>query len=278
MAVSARIPRGPGARLTSMVGTVTRVRALPLMSMASVVLAVGLWWLASAALVRDATVLPSPGAVAERAVHLISLGNDRTGLWHNVVASQVRVLIGWGLGVAVGIPVGAVLGGNRVMRALVDPILESGRAVPPLAFAPLLVVWLGIGETSKILLLFLTAFPIVAISTASAIAGVDESLKRSALTLGASRIYMYRRVIVPAAMPEIITSMRIAGGLTWSSLVAAEIIAATSGLGWMILQASNYLDTSTIFVGILAIGLLAFTLDRCLRILQGWVVPWKGRA
>jgi taurine transport system permease protein len=278
MAVSARIARSTSAGLTSMVPGVRRVRAAPLMSLASVLLALGLWWLASALVVRDATVLPSPAAVAERAAHLISLGNDRAGLWHNVVASQVRVFIGWGLGVALGIPVGAVMGGNRVIRALVDPILESGRAVPPLAFAPLLVVWLGIGQTSKIVLLFLTAFPIIAISTASAIAGVDESLKRSALTLGASRIYMYRRVIVPAAMPEIITSMRIAGGLTWSSLVAAEIIAATSGLGWMILQASNYLDTSTIFVGILVIGLLAFLLDRCLRIAQAFVVPWKGRA
>jgi taurine transport system permease protein len=138
-------------------------------------------------------------------------------------------------------------------------------------------VWFGIGETSKLILIWAATFPVMVISTVAGIRGVDVSWRRTAVTLGASPLQLVTRVILPAAIPEIVTGARIASGLAWGTLVAAEIIAASSGLGYMILQASQFLETSTIFVGIITIGFLAFVLDRLLRAVERRLAPWKGR-
>ena len=148
---------------------------------------------------------------------------------------------------------------------------------PPLAFAPLLIVWFGIGELPKDLILYFASFPVVAIATSAAILGIDRTWIMAAQTLGASRTYIVTRVIVPAALPGILTGVRLASGLAWGTLIAAEIIASTQGLGWMIIQAGRYLDVQAIFVGIIAIGFLAFTMDRVLRMFESHLVPWRGR-
>jgi taurine transport system permease protein len=174
-----------------------------------------------------------------------------------------------------GVVVGVAMAGNRYLSAALDPILEFCRPIPPLAFAPLLIVWLGIGESSKISILFYSTLPVMVIGTVSAISKVKISWKRAAQTLGATSFYITRRVIIPAALPEIITAMRISSGLAWGSLVAAEIIASSSGLGWMILQASRVLQTEVVLVGIMAIGCLAFITDQILRFLDMKFAPWK---
>jgi taurine transport system permease protein len=166
---------------------------------------------------------------------------------------------------------------NEYIRALIDPLIELARPIPPLAYVPLLVVWFGIGETSKLILIWAATFPVMVISTIAGIRGVDRSWRRTAVTLGASPVQLVTKVILPAAIPEIMTGARIASGLAWGTLVAAEIVAANSGLGYMILQASQFLQTGTIFVGIITIGLLAFALDRSLRALERRLAPWKGR-
>jgi taurine transport system permease protein len=236
----------------------------------------GIWWV-FAVLVDNSLLLPSPAATFQTFLDLAWGDRGQLSLWPNALISLQRVVVGWGLGVLAGVLVGIVMAMNRHIRALVDPVIELGRPIPPLAYAPLLVIWFGIGETSKTLLIFLTAFPVMVIATVAAIKGVDQSWKRAALSLGASYPYLTRRVILPASLPEILTAMRLASGLCWGSLVAAEIIAASSGLGWMILQASRFLDTETVFVGIIAIGTLAFLMDRVLRGIERVFVPWKGR-
>jgi ABC-type nitrate/sulfonate/bicarbonate transport system permease component len=228
--------------------------------------------------VREEIILPTPAAVIRRFGELMFSESGQMSLWPNLTASLLRVLAGWAIGLVGGVALGVLMASSAVIRAAVDPLLEAGRAIPPLALAPLLLVWFGIGETSKVLLLTFAAFPVFAVSTTAAITGVDESLRRAALTLGAGRIHMVRRVVLPSVLPELFTAMRLASAFAWTTLVAAELVAATNGLGWMILQAGRYLDTPTIFVGIVTIGVVAFLMDRVLRILERRFVPWKGKA
>jgi taurine transport system permease protein len=243
----------------------------------SVALLIGLWWLAAVAIINDSTILPTPDAVARQFWTLATSGSGAQSLWVNLKASLIRVALGWGIGVGSGIVIGVLMASNEYIRALVDPLIELARPIPPLAYVPLLVVWFGIGETSKLILIWAATFPVMVISTVAGIRGVDTSWQRTAVTLGASRVQLVTKVILPAAIPEIVTGARIASGLAWGTLVAAEIVAANSGLGYMILQASQFLQTSTIFVGIITIGLLAFALDRSLRVVERRLAPWKGR-
>jgi taurine transport system permease protein len=234
---------------------------------------VALWWLIAGVGIGDTVLLPTPPDVAKRLITLV----QGSFLWESILISTERVLIGWGAAVIAGVIVGALMVANGWVRAVVDPLVEFGRPIPPLAFAPLLVVWFGIGEMSKDVVIFIGAFPVIVIATASAFAGVSLQWRRAALTLGASQMYMTRKVILPGALPEILTALRIASGLSWGSLVAAEMIASSNGLGFMILQASRFVDTSTVVVGIVVIGTLAFTMDRVLRAIERRLVSWKGR-
>lgn len=247
-------------------------------SVLSVVLFVIMWDLIARFIVNETVILPTPGAVVERFADLAFAREGELSLWPNLSASLLRVLSGWGIGLVVGVVLGVVMASSAVVRAALDPLLEAGRAIPPLALVPLLLVWFGIGETSKILLLAFAAVPVFAISTTAAITGVDKSLRRAALTLGAGRMYMIKHVILPGVLPEIFTAMRLASAFVWTTLVAAELVAATDGLGFMILQAGRYLDTPTIFVGIVTIGVVAFLMDTVLRALERYLVPWKGKA
>lgn len=249
-----------------------------LVSVASVAVFLVLWELTARFIIDEPIILPTLGAVASRFGDLMFPEAGAASLWPNLSVSLLRVLAGWGIGLVGGVLLGVLMASSAVARAAVDPLLEAGRAIPPLALAPLLLVWFGIGETSKVLLLTFAAFPVFAVSTTSAILGVDDSLRRAALTLGAGRLFMVRHVVLPGVLPEIFTAMRLASAFAWTTLVAAELIAATNGLGYMILQAGRYLDTPTIFVGIVTIGVVAFLMDRVLRAMERRLAPWKGKA
>jgi taurine transport system permease protein len=233
------------------------------------------WWVA--AVVEHSTfLLPSPVQVSHRFVQLIS-GSGQLALPRNMLASFVRVFVGWGSGAVTGVVAGAGMASSRWVRGALDPLIELVRPMPALALIPLLIIWLGLGEWPKYVILWFVTFPVVAIATSSAIVGVDHTWARAAETLGANRVYVLRRVILPGAMPGILTGLRLASGLTWGTLIAAEIIASTSGLGYMILQAQQYLDTAAVFVGIIVIGALALTMDRVLRLVEHFLVPWQGK-
>jgi ABC-type nitrate/sulfonate/bicarbonate transport system permease component len=220
--------------------------------------------------------MPTPPDVLGRFITLATT-DSQLALARNVEASATRVLVGWGSGVVLGVAVGAAMASNRWIRGALDPVIELVRPIPPLAFAPLLIVWFGIGELPKDLILFFSSFPILAIATVSAIHSIDRTWKEVAQTLGASDLYILRRVVIMGALPGIFTGMRLASGITWGTLIAAEIIASTQGLGWMIIQAGRYLDTAAVFVGIVVIGTLAFAMDRLIRTLEQIFVPWRGR-
>jgi ABC-type nitrate/sulfonate/bicarbonate transport system permease component len=187
-------------------------------------------------------------------------------LVQDALISTARILAGFLLGTAVGLVLGAAMAGVRVIRELADPIVGVMRPLPPIAFIPLLVVWFGIGETSKVALIFFGVLPVVTIATLSALDAVPEELLHASRSLGASPLYTMLHVRLRAAVPGVITGMRIAMGGAWTSIVAAEMIAATGGVGFLILQAGNYLQTPLIFSGIAVIAVLGFVFDGLLRL------------
>ena len=247
------------------------------LSTLSVVLAMGAWWLLSYSGLIAPLYLPGPIAVLRRFVALARDGYMDATLWEHFQASVLRVLVALFLALITAVPLGIALGMSRITRALIDPLIEFCRPVPPLAYLPLIVIWFGIGELSKVLLIYLAIFAPVVVATASGVASVDPIRLRVAQSLGAGRLQTVRFVILPNALPSILTGIRIALGAGWSTLVAAELIAATRGLGFMIQSASQFLATDVVIAGILVIAGVASAFELGLRYLQRRLSPWQGR-
>lgn len=235
------------------------------------------WWLVTAFEWVEPLFLPPPSAVLEKAWLLMTKGYMDSTLWQHLEASLQRIGLALFFAVLTAIPVGIAIGHNRIARGIFDPLIEFYRPVPPLAYLPLIVIWCGIGEFSKVLLIYLAIFAPVAIATATGVRTVDKTKLRAAQSLGASRWQLIRHVILPSALPDILTGVRIGLGVGWSTLVAAELIAATSGLGFMVQSAAQFLVTDVVVLGILVIALIAFALEMGLRALQRKLVPWHGQ-
>jgi NitT/TauT family transport system permease protein/taurine transport system permease protein len=186
-------------------------------------------------------------------------------LWYDALTSLRRVVIGFAAGSAIGVTLGAAMSSSRVVRHAIDPVIEVLRPLPPLAFIPLFIIWLGIGEMPKEVLILIGVAPVMAVTTVAALDEVPEDLRLCARTLGATPRYTMLRVQIRAALPGILTGMRISMAGAWTSIVAAELIAATSGLGYLIMQAGDYLNTALVFSGIIAIAILGLGLDALLR-------------
>jgi taurine transport system permease protein len=169
------------------------------------------------------------------------------------------------------------MGLNKVIKGWMDPLIEFYRPVPPLAYVPLVIIWMGIGDSGKVLLLFLATFSIIVISARAGVASVAIEKIHAAYSLGASRWQILRHVILINALPEIFTGMRVAMGVCWGTLVAAEMVAATSGVGWMVLNASRYLNTDIVLMGVILMGVVGFTIDMCMRSLEKKLIPWKSK-
>ncbi len=169
------------------------------------------------------------------------------------------------------------MGVNRVMRGLFDPIIEFYRPLPPLAYLPLIIIWLGIGEFPKVFLIFLAIFAPMAIAARAGVRSVSIEQIHAAYAMGASRRQVISHVILKAALPEIFTGMRIGIGVGWTTLVAAEMVAAHRGLGFMVLNAAEFLASDTVIMGIIVIGIFAFAFDLLIRHLEKALIPWKGK-
>ncbi|MGH6991141.1 MAG: ABC transporter permease [Stellaceae bacterium] len=235
---------------------------------------IAIWWLA-AFIIADNVILPSPVATGRVLWHFLNRPYPARGdtLLGDTAISLVRILIGFGWGALVGTILGAMMAAIRPLRLVVDPLIELARPLPPLAFIPLLIVWFGIGEAPKIVLIGLGVIPIMVVSVVAALDAVPEEYVEAARSLGASPRYALLHVRVRAALPGVITGLRLAMGISWTSIVAVEMIAATSGLGYVILEASNYLVTTLIFSGIVLIAVVALILDGLLRVVRRIVAP-----
>ena len=221
--------------------------------------------------------VPTPRSVWNAFVEVSLEGYRGHTLADHIKISLIRVLAGFSLACVTAIPLGLAMGANRIVRAVLDPLIEFYRPLPPLAYYTILVIWMGIENESKIALLYLAAFPPLSISAMAGVRGVSPERIQGAMSLGANRWQVFRHVIFPSCLPEIFTGMRVSIGFTYTTLVAAEIVAATSGVGWMVLDASKFLRSDVIFMGIIVMGITGIALDRIIRWAEAKVVPWKGK-
>jgi taurine transport system permease protein len=222
--------------------------------------------------------VPTPARTWHAFTDLLAQGYRGHSLAEHLGASLARVLIAFLGSVLIGVPLGLGIGASRRVAAMVSPLIEFYRPLPPLAYYTLLVIWLGIGDASKIALLLLAALPPVVIATASAVRGVRDDYVHAARSLGATRAQVFRHVILPASLPEIFTGLRVSIGFTYTTLVAAEMVAGVNGVGWMVLDASKFLQSDVIFVGIILMGVTGLALDAAMRLIERWAVPWRGKA
>ncbi len=222
--------------------------------------------------------LPAPEAVWSRFIEIAQDGFRNASLGEHLGFSLFRVIVGFLLGALVGIPLGYVMGLSDWFRGWFDPIVEFMRPVPPLALIPLVIIWAGIGESGKIILLFLAALWIMAIAARSGVSGVRITKVHAAYSLGASKWQIMRHVIIPNSLPEIFTGARVAMGVCWGTVVAAELVAAETGAGMMIMTASRFQNTDIVIMGIVMIGVIGFMIDMGMRRVERWLVPWKGKA
>ncbi|MEV0334579.1 ABC transporter permease [Nocardia sp. NPDC050717] len=261
--------------------------------MASVV-AVGLvlagWTVISAVGVVDPLYLPSPGAVWDAFVrantrHRIADGVDRFVigeqgyyLWEHLLASLQRIAVGVGAAILLGPLVGFVMGMVAPVRWVAEPVLNFLRALPPLGYIGLLIVWFGIGDTSKIWLLFLAAFPPIAIATLDGVLGVKQDYLHAARSLGARRAQVVSLVVLPATLPNVLSGIRIATAFAWTTVVAAELNNGIPGIGGLAYIAGTQLNTPLTIACIIVIGVAALLLDAVIAFIGARVVPWKGKA
>ncbi|MGB8313548.1 MAG: ABC transporter permease subunit [Aestuariivirga sp.] len=249
-----------------------------LISAVSAFCLIGLWSLVTWMGWIKPLFLPSPLAIFNKFIQVSTEGFADKSLLEHTWISMLRVFGALILACATAIPIGLAMGMSRVMRGVFDPPIEFYRPVPPLAYLPLMIVWFGIGEMAKVLLIFLSIFAPVAIGTRSGVRSAAIEQVHAAYSLGATPWQVLTQVILPAALPEIITAMRIGMGVGWTTLVAAEMVAATSGIGFMVLSASQFLQTSTVIMGIIIIAAIAYAFDLLMRFAERRLVPWKGFA
>jgi len=238
---------------------------------------IGLWFMVTGLGWVKPLFLPSPFDVWDKFVTALTDGVSNSTLAEHTMASLGRVLGGFLLAILTAIPIGIFMGVNRVARGIFDPIIEFYRPLPPLAYLPLIIIWLGIGEFPKIFLIYLAIFAPMAIAARAGVRSVSIEQIHAAYAMGATRGQVVRHVILKAALPDIFTGMRIGIGVGWTTLVAAEMVAAHRGLGFMVLNAAQFLASDTVIMGIIVIGAFAFAFDLLVRYLERISIPWKGK-
>jgi taurine transport system permease protein len=221
--------------------------------------------------------LPSPQAVFEKFIFVATQGFANSTLLEHTLISLGRVFGAFALACLTAIPIGIMMGVSRFARGMFDPPIEFYRPLPPLAYLPLIIIWFGIGEFSKVLLIYLAIFAPLAIAARSGVRSVSMEQIHAAYSMGASRKQIVFHVILKSALPEIFTGMRIGIGVGWTTLVASEMVAATRGLGFMVLNAAEFLASDVVIMGIIVIGFFAFCFDLLMRYAERLMVPWKGK-
>ncbi|MBA8844227.1 taurine transport system permease protein [Ochrobactrum intermedium] len=246
-------------------------------SLVTALILLGLWFLVTGMGWVKPLFLPSPFAVYGKFMVAMTDGVANSTLAEHTLASLGRVLGAFAIACVTAIPIGIMMGMSSFVRGVLDPIIEFYRPLPPLAYLPLIIIWLGIGEFPKVFLIFLAIFAPMAIAARAGVRSVSTEQIHAAYAMGASRTQVITQVIMKAAMPEIFTGMRIGIGVGWTTLVAAEMVAAHRGLGFMVLNAAQFLASDTVIMGIIVIGVFAFAFDLLIRYLEKVLIPWKGK-
>lgn len=249
-------------------------KLLTLITVASILFA---WYIVTKLGMFSEIIIPTPRSVGKSFLDIVKNGYKGYSLLTHLGNSLGRLLYAYVLVIITAIPLGLLSGYNTKIRAVIEPLVEFYRPLPPLAYYTILVLWLGIGDYSKIALLYLAGFAPIYIACLAGVTRIKEDYINGALTLGASRVQIFFYVVFPAALPDIFTGLRTALGVEYTTLVAAEMVAAASGIGWLVLDASKYLRSDIIFLGVIIMGVTGILLDKCIRLLEVRIVHWKGK-
>ncbi|EWS81409.1 ABC transporter permease [Brachybacterium phenoliresistens] len=263
-----------------------RTRAL---QAAVLLLVILLWWAVAALRLIDPLYLPGPGAVLSAFVDanrclVVDEASGRTVcgvqnyyLWEHLVASLQRIGLGVALAVVAGVVLGFLMSMWEPVNTALAPYLNFLRALPPLGYIGLIIVWVGIGDTSKYLLLFLAAFPPIVIATIDGVRGVREDQVLAARSMGAGPVDVARYVVLPAAAASILSGVRLSVGFAWTTVVAAELNNGIPGIGGLAYISGTQLNTPLTIACIIVIGLVAVALDGCIRLVGDRLTPWHGK-
>jgi len=254
----------------------TRLQRRHLVAVGTVAVLIAAWQIVVSAGAFAPYVLPGPVDVVKQFPQLLVHGFARKSLGLDIVVSVFRVAVGFAGAVAIGVPVGLLMGRIDVVFNAIDPLLQFGRPIPPLAYIPLLIVWFGIGELPKILLILVGTLPVIIINTILGVRSTPPQRVRVAQCLGATPYQIFSYVIFPSALPAIFTAMKVGIGFAWTYLVAAELVAADSGLGWLVWQAGQQIQVVVIMQGIIIIGILGYAMELSIRALERTVVRGGG--
>lgn len=259
-------PRLMPRRLADRPGVAHGLRILAL------ALFLGVWEAASRAGFLDPLFASSPSMIAAKFVEMIADGS----LWPHIAASAQVLVAGFILAALVGVPLGLLMGRSPLISSTIEPFVAALYASPQVAFLPLLIIWLGIGFTSKIALVFIGSFIIMLINTEAGVAQVDARLIETARSFTANERQILLKIVLPSALPFILAGMRLAIGRALVMVVVAEIYASNSGLGYLIFQAGGMYDTAQVFVGVGILAAAGVALNAALRSLERWLAPWRS--
>lgn len=239
---------------------------------------VGVWWFITAFHLVNTQFVTPPGEILHEFVLLFQSGYTGTPFTVHIFASLKRTLIGYSLGVLVAVPFGLLIGLNPWVKAIFGPLFSLLRPIPAIAFLPLFILWFGIGETARVSLIFLSAFLYILLSTSNGVRSVPQNLILAARNLGASRWQIFFRVVLPASMPSIMTGMKTGLAVSWAIVVAAELIAAQRGLGYMIMDAATFYRIPDVYVGVISIGIIGLLMERIITFVEHRLTHWTGKS
>jgi NitT/TauT family transport system permease protein len=230
------------------------------------------WELAGRSGLVNTQILPPPSRALADLAHLIASGE----LLKAISASLYRIVCGFAIAVVVGITLGATMARSRLFDLLLDPLVELLRPISPLAIFPLALLWFGIGDASKVFIIALAAsFPVI-LNTYAGVRGIEPNLFRAAQSMGASPLEIFTSIVLPGSLPQIFTGVRLAWGISLIVIIAAEMVGASVGIGYMVLEAQQTFRTERVFAGIIVIGLFGFLTDLGFRRLRRLILPWYG--
>lgn len=269
--------RSRGRGMSSRRKAIAGQASFSLISWATVAIILLSWYLATERGLVSGFVLPSPASLWAEFCLLVVKGYAGKSLSEHVLTSLFRTFTGLGLGIAVGVPVGLLMGYSRVANAILGPIFSFLRPIPPIAFIPLMILYFGIGEFSKVALIFLAALYYVVLNTSAGVRTVPQDLVRAGQNMGLTRVQLFSKVVFWAALPHIMTGVKTATAISWAIVVAAELIAAQAGLGFMVMDATTFFRVPNVYIGIIIIGLIGVTLEVVTLAIDRRLLHWMGK-
>jgi NitT/TauT family transport system permease protein len=249
----------------------------PLISWATIAVISFAWYVATAKGLVSGFILPSPAILWSEFRILVLKGYAGKSFSEHILASLFRTFTGLGLGIGVGVPIGLLMGSSRVAYAILGPIFSFLRPIPPIAFIPLMILYFGIGEFSKVALIFLAALYYVVLNTSSGMRTVPQDLIRAGQNVGLTRVQLFSKVVFWAALPHIMTGVKTATAISWAIVVAAELIAAQAGLGFMVMDAATFFRVPNVYIGIIIIGLIGVMLEVITLAIDRRLLHWMGK-